>query len=179
MKKWKWIAVMLSAGLCLTACASTLEATQDNIVGQDTSGDVREDTREEFNNGANDDTNDEGMTNPDTANKSFQGEPTIIDTEAAFSKRDLSGEYEEEQCEKITLRDNASTTDSANVAIDTNIITIQKEGTYIIDGSMENGMVIVDVDKTEKVQLVLNGVSIKSDTCAPIYVKKADRKSVV
>lgn len=175
MKKWKWIAVMLSAGLCLTACASTLEATQDNIVGQDTSGDVREDTREEFNNGANDDTNDEGMTNPDTANKSFQGEPTIIDTEAAFSKRDLSGEYEEEQCEKITLRDNASTTDSANVAIDTNIITIQKEGTYIIDGSMENGMVIVDVDKTEKVQLVLNGVSIKSDTCAPIYVKKADK----
>ncbi|MBD5452099.1 MAG: carbohydrate-binding domain-containing protein [Lachnospiraceae bacterium] len=136
---------------------STLEETQDNIVGKG----IEEGVRENINN--------------EKANPSFQGETTIIDIDNAFSKRDLSGAYEESECEKITLSDGGSTTDSKGVAINANTITIQKEGTYMLDGSMKNGMIIVDVDKTEKVQLVLNGVDIRSDTSAPIYVKNADK----
>ena len=160
MKKYKWIAAFVSASMLLTACSNTpktLEATEDNVVS-DTIGET---PRENF--------------NINRANQSFEGETTIIDTENVFSNRDLNGEYEESECEKITLSDSGFTTDSKGVEIDTNTITIQKEGTYIIDGSMKNGMIIVDVDKTEKVQLVLNGVDIRSDTSAPIYVKNADK----
>lgn len=162
MKKYQLFAAVISTGFLLTACSNTLEATQDNIVGQNTSETVRED----FNNDA---------ANYHSVRQMFQGEKTIIDTEDAFSKRDLSGEYEEAQCGTIILRDSGATTDSEGVEINANTITIHKEGTYIINGSMENGMIIVDTDKTKKVQLVLNGVSIKSDTSAPIYVKKADK----
>lgn len=141
MKKFKWIAAVISVSVLLTACANTpntLEATQDS-------------------------------------GKAFAGETTMINTETVFSKRDLSGAYEESECERITLSDNGSTTDSTGVAINMDTVTIQKEGTYIIGGSMQNGMIIVDVDKNEKVQLVLNGVDIRSDTSAPIYVKSADK----
>lgn len=164
MKTYQLImAAVLSAGFLLTACANTLEATQDNIVEEnaDDLGNAGQTERQNINNTA--------------INKTFQGETTIIDIENVFSNRDLSGEYEEKECEKITLRDGGSTTDSTGVEIDANTITVQKEGTYIIDGAMENGMIIVDVDKTEKVQLVLNGVDITSATSAPIYVRSADK----
>ena len=158
MKKFKWIAAVISAGILLTACANTqntLEATQDNIVEES----AKEPIRENF----------------DNSSRVFAGETTMIDTENVFSKRDLSGAYEESECERITLSDGGSTTDSTGVAINMDTVTIQKEGTYIIDGSMQNGMIIVDVDKNEKVQLVLNGVDIRSNTSAPIYVKNADK----
>lgn len=160
MKRYKWIAAVVSAGVFLTACASTantLEASQDNIAAKDTEEIVRE-----------------NINNKKT-NQSFQSETTMIDIDNIFSKRDLSGAYEENECEKITLSDKGFATDSTGITINDNTITIQKEGTYVIDGSMKNGMIIVDVGKKEKVQLVLNGVDIKSDTSAPIYVKSADK----
>lgn len=163
MKKYQLIAAAVSAGLLLTACSgsATLEATQDNAVG----GSVEGLNRENVNNN----------TPEQMPNRTFQGEATIIDTEEAFSKRDLSGEYEEDQCDQITLSDSGFSTDSKGVAVDANVITIQKEGIYIIEGSMQDGMIIVDADKTEKIQLVLNGVNLKSAASAPIYVKNADK----
>lgn len=163
MKKYQLFAAAVSAGLFLTACSAsaTLEATENNAVG----GSVQETNRENVNNN----------TSEQTVNRTFQGEATIIDTENVFSKRDLSGEYEEDECDRITLSDSGFSTDSKGVAADANAITIQKEGTYIIEGSMKDGMIIVDVDKTEKVQLVLNGVDLKSAASAPIYVKNADK----
>lgn len=163
MKKYQLFAAAVSAGLFLTACSgsATLEATENNVVG----GSVEEINRENVNNNALE----------QTVNQTFQGEATIIDTEDVFSKRDFSGEYEEDECDQITLSDSGFSTDSKGVAVDANVITIQKEGTYIIEGSMQDGMIIVDVDKAEKVQLVLNGVDLKSAASAPIYVRNADK----
>ena len=92
-----------------------------------------------------------------------------------FSNRDLRGEYDAAECGSITLSDAGCTTDSQNVTIDGSTVTVTGEGDYIISGSLSDGMLIVDVDKSEKVQLVLNGVDINSETSAAIYVKKADK----
>ncbi|MDE7478107.1 MAG: carbohydrate-binding domain-containing protein, partial [Lachnospiraceae bacterium] len=100
---------------------------------------------------------------------------TTIDLSKLFSDRDLSGEYDEAKCNKITLSDEGCTTDSKNVTIDGSTVTITGEGDYILNGALRDGMIIVDVDKSEKVQLVLNGVDICSKTSAAIYVKKADK----
>lgn len=153
--KYKWIAAAMSLGFILTACAAQVTEgdTEDGI--------VRENMDNEMGN--------------DIDNGVFQGETTIIDTENAFSNRDLSGEYDESKCEKITLSDNGIMTDSAGANADGNTVTINKEGTYMIDGAAKDGMIIVDVDKSEKVQLVLNGVDITSAASAPIYIKKADK----
>lgn len=92
-----------------------------------------------------------------------------------FSKRDLSGEYDIAACKSIVLSDAGSTTDADGVTIDGSTITIAKEGEYILSGSLSDGMIIIDADKAEKVQLILNGVEIKSATSAAVYVKQADK----
>ncbi|MDE7183126.1 MAG: carbohydrate-binding domain-containing protein, partial [Lachnospiraceae bacterium] len=92
-----------------------------------------------------------------------------------FSDRDLSGEYDAAACDSITLSDAGCTTDSKNVTIDKSVVTITGEGDYILNGTLRDGRIVVDVEKSEKVQLVLNGVDVTSSTSAAIYVKSADK----
>lgn len=98
-----------------------------------------------------------------------------IDTSNLFSNRDLSGDYDAAKCATITLSDEGCKTDSKNVLVDGSVITITGEGDYILNGALSDGQIVVDVDKTEKVQLVLDGVNITSKTSAAIYIKKADK----
>lgn len=73
------------------------------------------------------------------------------------------------------LNGNSISCNSGNVSVSGSTVTINKEGTYVLSGTLADGSVIVDADKSEKVQLVLNGVSIHSQTSAPIYVRQADK----
>ena len=82
-----------------------------------------------------------------------------LDANDVFSKRDLSGDYDEDKAEKIEL---SGTT------------TITEEGVYILTGTT-NGQIIVDTDKNSKVQLVLAGVDVTCEGSAAIYVKSADK----
>ena len=52
-------------------------------------------------------------------------------------------------------------------------VTIQEAGTYILQGDLQNGGIIVDTDKKSIVRLVLNGVTITNDDSAAIFVKKS------
>lgn len=92
-----------------------------------------------------------------------------------FSNRDKEIGYSNTEYSEINLSDNNITTDSKAVSIENNTITITDEGTYLISGSLSNGQIIVNAEKSDKVQLVLNGASINCDTSAPIYIKQADK----
>ena len=91
-----------------------------------------------------------------------------------FSERDLSGSYDGEPV-LITLNGAGAQTDSDKVQISGSVVTVTGAGTYILTGTLDNGCVIVDAGKDDKVQLVLNGVSIHADSFAAIYVKQADK----
>lgn len=78
-----------------------------------------------------------------------------------FTDRDLSGEYTAAEAEEIVLSQGD--------------VTIAEEGVYHISGSLTDGMIVVDADKTAKVQLVLDGVEISNSVSAAIYVKEADK----
>ena len=54
-------------------------------------------------------------------------------------------------------------------------VTICDEGSYLLRGTLEDGMVIVDAGKDDKTQLILQNASIHSRTSAPIYVRRADK----
>lgn len=58
----------------------------------------------------------------------------------------------------------------AGISIDGNKLTISKEGTYLLEGAMDNGQIIVDA-KNAEVQLILNGISLSCADNAPIYGK--------
>ena len=92
-----------------------------------------------------------------------------------FSDRDLSGEYDTEGAVKVVLNKTGIECSDEGVEVSGSNATITKAGTYILSGTLDNGTIIVDADKEDKVQLVLSGVTINSDTFAAIYVRQADK----
>lgn len=86
-----------------------------------------------------------------------------LDEDGMFTQRDKEIEYDESQCTKIQLSDTEGS------------VTISEEGTYLVTGSLTNGQLVVDTDKTEKVRLILDGVDIHCDTSAALYIKQADK----
>lgn len=98
-----------------------------------------------------------------------------IDVSNMFSDRDKEIGYDEENSTVIKLSDDSTTCDSDAVQISGNTVTIIVEGTYILSGTLTDGMVIVDAEDTDKVQLVLDGVDITSAESAAIYVREADK----
>ncbi len=95
--------------------------------------------------------------------------------EEMFSERDTEIEYDEEACRVIELNGDSATCDSASVLISGSVITVSGEGTYIVSGILNNGMIIVDAGENDKLQFVFKGASVTSATSAPFYVRTADK----
>lgn len=98
-----------------------------------------------------------------------------IGVDKEFTARDLEVGYEESTAINITLKDNASTVSGSGAEVKENTITINSEGTYVITGSLTEGQIVVEAADTEKVQLVLDGVTIHNSTSAAIYIKSGDK----
>lgn len=75
----------------------------------------------------------------------------------------------------VTLNGIGAQADSDAVQISGSDLSITEAGTYVLSGTLENGTVTVAADPEDEVQLVLNGVSIHSDSFAALYVAQADR----
>lgn len=167
MKKrnYQAVAAVLMYSMLVTACGSQANKNTDiNTVTAEAGYDESN-------------SSDSSATNKNDINviSGATDNETIIDPSELFSDRDLSGEYDTAKCGSIALSDTGCTTDSPNVTIDGNTVMVTGEGVYIVSGTLSDGMIIVDVDKSEKVQLVLNGAGITSESSAAIYVKKADK----
>ena len=93
------------------------------------------------------------------------------DTEADASETDETKADETQADESETDGTKAA---SSGVSISGNIITISKEGTYVLSGALSEGQIVVDADLA-KVQLVLDNVDITCASSAAIYVKNADK----
>ncbi|MGN0436442.1 MAG: carbohydrate-binding domain-containing protein [Wujia sp.] len=97
-----------------------------------------------------------------------------LDETAMFTERDMDSSYDLNGAIKLVLEGESAKSDSASVIIDGSVITITEEAVYVISGSLEDGMIIVDAEGA-KLQLVLDGVDINSETSAAIYVKSAEK----
>ena len=87
-----------------------------------------------------------------------------------FSKRDSKTDYDASEAVAISLEGDTASCDSDAVTVDGSTVTITNEGVYVLSGQL-NGMVIVNAGKEQKVQLVLDGASIASETSAALYVR--------
>lgn len=94
---------------------------------------------------------------------------------SVFTNRDLDASYSESDSIAIVLNGNDISCNSGNVTVSGSTATINKEGTYLLSGTLADGSIVVDAEKTDKIQLVLSGVSIHSEASAPIYVRQADK----
>ena len=118
---------------------------------------------------------DKETKSPSTGNESNESAVTEPDVTDMFTNRDYEIGYDEDKCAYIELNGSSATCTSNAVQINGSIITIKDEGTYILSGTLNDGMIIVDADEKDKPQLVLNDVNITSASSAPIYILEADK----
>ncbi len=100
---------------------------------------------------------------------------TLLDTDELFSDRDYEVGYDESESVLITLNGDSASCDSDSVTISGSTVTITDEGPYILSGTLTDGMIIVDAEDSDKLQLVLDGVTIHSETSAALYIRQADK----
>ncbi len=115
----------------------------------------------------------------DNKSESSSGTPAEVDFDGndddMFTERDSRTDYDTDTAIKIKLNGSSATASDSSVKISGSTITITKDTTHIISGTLSDGMIIVDASDTAKLQLVLNEVDIKSKTSASLYIKEADK----
>lgn len=150
------LAAILAAGMLMTGCGNTANT------GSGANGTTASSTVSVSNTAKN------------SSNAQAVGSSTILDTSDLFSNRDVEVGYDEAECVKISLNGNTAQSDSQSVKVDGNVVTITDEGTYLISGTL-NGQIIVEAEKSDKVQLVLDNANISCASSAALYVSQADK----
>ncbi len=92
-----------------------------------------------------------------------------------FTDRDNRTTYDEAAAVKIELNGSTATASSGSVKINGSTVQITEEATYLISGTLDDGMLVVNAPDTAKLQLVFNGVDITSSDCAALYILEADK----
>ncbi len=92
-----------------------------------------------------------------------------------FTDRDYETDYDESNCVQIQLNGSSATASSDSVEISGTTVTITEEATYLISGTLDDGMIVVDAPDTAKLQLVFDGVEINNETSAPLYILEGDK----
>ena len=114
--------------------------------------------------------------------KSETTEIEITDAETAKVEEasgDESDESAEDSNDMFTKRDMEQTADMSEAEIisveDGKDISITEEGVYVISGASKDTTIYVEAGDEDKVQIVLDGVSITNASTPCIYVKSADK----
>ena len=97
-----------------------------------------------------------------SASKNAKTSGGSLSADDLFTERDL------QQTADLSDAKNLTVTSGQNV-------TISKTGVYHITGSAENCTIIVDAGDEDKVQIVLDGVTLANTDAPCIYVKNADK----
>lgn len=155
MKRKRLVTVLIMTAVVLAGCG-----TEKTVSNTETSEDTE---------------TSENTKTEKAENTSVSAGKSGLDVTTMFTERDKEMGYEADGSAAIQLLDGASSCDSDAVQIDGNTITITDEGTYLLSGKLTDGMVIVNAEKTDKVQLVLNGAEITNADSAAIYVLCADK----
>ncbi len=93
----------------------------------------------------------------------------------SFSDRDYEVGYDESECVRITLTGTGAQCDSDAVEISGSVITVHGAGDYLVSGTLDEGMLIVEAGESDKVRLILDDVTLTSAASAAVYVRSADK----
>ena len=110
-----------------------------------------------------------GSTSAAAAGASETGDSSVTAVETAA----LSAQAQEDAV-SITLDTGKSSCDDSSVEIEGNTVTITREGSYILSGTLE-GQIVIDAGEDAKVKLILNGAEIENQGNAAIYAISADK----
>ena len=105
---------------------------------------------------------------PDTINDFAQ-----TDTQM-FTDRDRNATYDTKNAITVRLDGTTAASDSNSVTVDGSTVTLTKEATYLLSGTLQ-GLLVVDAGEKDKLQLVFQNANIQNSTGAALYIKNADK----
>ena len=151
MKKLDTSRIFLSAvlALSLAGCTSAAALSSESTAASETIEETAPQT-------------DPAHTNTSADTNSSDTENSTLSASDQFTDRDLAQTADLSSAVSYTLSDGQT-------------ITISEEGIYVLQGNADNVTVIVDALDTDKVQIVLDGVSVTNESAPVIYVKNADK----
>lgn len=89
-----------------------------------------------------------------------------------------SNEYDASNATYITLADDNINVQGNGVLQGDNFITIADAGVFVLTGKLSNGYILIDADKLDEVQLVLNGVDIICSNYAAIAAMQSAKLTI-
>jgi len=103
-----------------------------------------------------------------TAAKTTQEQQLSVEEITDTSAQELT------QMAVIVLGGDTASAEGEGVTIDGSAVTITQGGSYTLSGTLLGGGIIIDAGKNDTVELILNGVSITSETSAAIFAKQSE-----
>lgn len=103
----------------------------------------------------------------------------LVEGYVTYSEADFYTSWQNSNFTKVELKGNSATADGpGGVVIEEGKIEIRTSGTYVLEGSLDEGQIVIDAEDKGTVRLVLNGVSISSSTGSVIHVKQSEQTVV-
>ena len=115
------------------------------------------------------------VTTDSTESMSAVDETDLENISVEYKDTDKDDTYDEATATKISLADGATEIDGDGATVSGNVVTITSAGEYILSGSLTDGQIVVNADKEDVVQLILNNVSVTNSTGSAVYVEQAEK----
>lgn len=99
-----------------------------------------------------------------------------VEEQLRFTDRDLDPSYDEATATKIALDGSSASITGEGATADGSTVTISADGTYVVSGTLADGQIVVNLPGDEdKVQIVLDGITIHNEDGPAIQVDQADK----
>ncbi|MCI8553846.1 MAG: carbohydrate-binding domain-containing protein [Clostridiales bacterium] len=92
-----------------------------------------------------------------------------------FTNRELDGSWQEEAATLISFSSSGISVQGNGASVSGNRVTLSAAGVYVLSGSSPEGQVLVEAGAGDKVQLVLNGLTLSCSDHAPLFIRQADK----
>lgn len=179
MKQTKWVAawVLLAAGLLMVACGSSSETnrSQDDAVG----------TVSDLSSGDSAD----GLSPFPDANENADGVAGLDGEEGDASSEDPDavpggdswGDYDVDPSDVtyIHLLGAAITVDGPGATVNGTVVVVTAAGTYVVDGTLNDGQLVVNAPDTATVNVMLDGANMHCSFSSPVSILSADDVVVI
>ena len=166
MRKHKMYIAAITLAVCMMATACGGSSGSSDSLSSNNNNETVSSSDSSSNTNSSDGNNSSSTGNSSSENTSGSSSSSnssgILDTSDIFSNRDLEQTADLSEAQSYTITDGQT-------------IEITSEGVYVITGTASNASIVVEAGDEDKVQIVLDGVSITNDSAPCIYVKSADK----
>lgn len=164
------LSVLLSLSL-LAGCAKDSENTtaQSNQSQEDGTAENQNNTEGGSSSTENNASSSNTTSSDTTASAISQIDPGIVTFDADDAYLDWTA------ANTITLNGDSIETSGGGMSVDGSTVTITSSGDYLIEGTLNNGSIIVNSSDSGTVRLILNGVTIHCENSSPIYIMEAGK----